>query len=130
MSAPPVGRPAKPIRNFVDPQTTGVHSTSVDAKQDHQHHQRRWALLRQQAADAYQAILDNTPNDPARPLDAVAYLSGIPELQPYTPELRDLIELAREQGYDWRTITGAATGDNSPKRAKQLARRQAYRLKL
>jgi len=84
------------------------------------------ARVRATSAAQHLALLDGGPG-PDHLLDAIAWRSGPPELEPCDPVLRDLIDRARDLRFTWVEIAVAVGDTPDPAGAARTQARQRWR---
>jgi hypothetical protein len=85
------------------------------------------ARVRATSASQHLALLDGGPDPDVGLLDAIAWRSGPPELEPCDPVLRDLIDRARAQRLTWVEIAVAVGDTADPAGAARTQARQRWR---
>lgn len=95
-----------------------------------EHDMKQWAGLRQQAAEAIQALVANGPGVES-PLDQLAWKAGtLPDSQfSFDNQLRLLIEDARDHRYTWREIAAALGEGDDEISSRRVKDKQAWRNK-
>lgn len=84
----------------------------------------KWEAIHAKAETSFAKLLEPKK---VRSIERVAWLSGLPEPKPFSPELREAINEARADGYIWREIAAACGQGLSVEAERRVQTRQVWR---